>query len=58
MFRRILDMRSKLEGIIQLQTIKYQRQLAIMLRDSKQKQREQELANAIAGAGQHTGAGG
>jgi hypothetical protein len=31
-----------------------------MLRDSKQKQREQELANAIAGAGgqpQHTGAG-
>lgn len=60
MFRRILDMRSKLEGIIQLQTIKYQRQLAIMLRDSKQKQHEQELANAIASANghpQHTGAG-
>lgn len=38
MFRRILEMRHKLEGIIQLQTIKYQRQLAIMLRDSKQRQ--------------------
>ena len=37
MFRRILEMRKKLEGIIQLQTIKYQRQLAVMLKDSKQR---------------------
>jgi hypothetical protein len=52
MFRRILQMREKLEGIIQLQTIKYQRQLALMLRDSKQRQRETELANVLAqGAG-------
>jgi len=35
MFRRILEMRTKLEGIIQLQTIKYQRQLAIMLRNTR-----------------------
>lgn len=47
MFRRIIDMREKLEGIIQLQTIKYQRQLALMLRDSKRKQREQELQNVL-----------
>jgi hypothetical protein len=40
MFRRILEMRSKLEGIIELQTVKYQRQLALMLRDSKQKQQQ------------------
>lgn len=39
MFRRILEMREKLEGIIQLQTIKYQRQLALMLKDSKHKRR-------------------
>jgi hypothetical protein len=56
MFRRILDMRSKLEGIIQLQTIKYQRQLALMLRDSKQKQREAELAQILAQQ-QQAGAG-
>jgi hypothetical protein len=54
MFRRILQMREKLEGIIQLQTIKYQRQLALMLRDSKQRQRETELANVLA---QGVGAG-
>ena len=47
MFRRILEMRNRLEGIIQLQTIKYQRQLALMLKDSKHKHKEQYLSNII-----------
>jgi hypothetical protein len=59
MFRRILQMREKLEGIIQLQTIKYQRQLALMLRDSKQRQRDKEKANVFwQGAGWGGGGGG
>lgn len=52
MFRRILEMREKLEGIIQLQTIKYQRQLALMLKDSKHKRRthSDELSDGADGS--------